>query len=208
MRDDVQFVCFDLGGVIVRICRTYREALGRAGIDESKIHWPPLDELPAVMNAYQRGEMNGCDYSHAVSRLVRGSLTPNEVLRVHDAVILEPYADVDVVVNRLNELPIRTAALSNINDRHWPLVREIRAIRRLDHHVLSHEIGAIKPDESAYIAVEEIAECDPSSILFFDDTFENIEAGRSRGWQCVHVDYDKPTAPQIRSALRNAGIQC
>src|SRR5690606_7355878 len=124
----------------------------------------------------------------------------------HDAVILEPYDGVDVIVNRLNELRIRTAALSNINDRHWPLVREIRAIRLLDHHLLSHEIGAIKPDESAYVAVETIAGCNPSSILFFDDTIENIEAGRSRGWQCVHVDYDKPTAPQICSALRNAGI--
>jgi FMN phosphatase YigB (HAD superfamily) len=78
----------------------------------------------------------------------------------------------------------RTGLLSNTNPLHfayleerWPL------LGAFDFHVLSHEVGAAKPDARIYQAAEAAAGCAPDEILYLDDVPEFVAAARGRGWQ-------------------------
>lgn len=202
----IRLVCFDLGGVVVRICRTFDDALRRAGLAKQAEQLTLPFTAHDLVDAYQRGTLSGERYANELSAHLGGVLSPADVLAAHDAVILDPYEAVDEIVAHLNSLGLHTAALSNINDRHWPMVRELPAIRQLRHHLLSHEIGAIKPEDATYAAVEQATGCAPENIIFFDDTLENIRAATERGWRAVHIDHAGSTAVQIKRALRNVGI--
>lgn len=205
-QQSIRLICFDLGGVVVRICRTFDEALRRAGLTLQSEKLPAAFTAHHLVDAYQRGTLSGDQYASKLSAHLGGVLSPDDVLAVHDAIILDPYEEIEKLVLRLHEVGLHTAALSNINDRHWPMVRDLPAIREMRYHLLSHEIGAIKPEDATYEAVERTADCAPDEIVFFDDTLKNVHAAGARGWRAVHVDHAGPTAAQIRRALGELGI--
>ena len=52
---------------------------------------------------------------------------------------------------------------------------------------MSSTIGLRKPEAEAYDYVVRAIGVSADRIVFFDDTLENIEGGRARGLQAVHV---------------------
>jgi putative hydrolase of the HAD superfamily len=79
----------------------------------------------------------------------------------------------------------RLVLLSNTNDLHsrqfLPQFRDVLA--NFNAVVLSHEVGARKPDPKVYAHCQELAHCPPSQVLFLDDLPRNVEAARAFGWQ-------------------------
>ena len=77
----------------------------------------------------------------------------------------------------------RVLILSNTNARHWARVEEMcgEALDRFELY-LSHEIGAVKPDLSAFALVSDRAGLEPGRCLFIDDMAENVEAARRAGF--------------------------
>ena len=63
----------------------------------------------------------------------------------------------------------------------------------LDHFnklILSHEVGAVKPEEKIYRAVEEASEYLSREHIFIDDIEEYVEAAKGLGWDGIHfMDY-------------------
>ena len=80
--------------------------------------------------------------------------------------------------------------LSNTNTIHWKMAEE-DYFNFQGHTVddffrkkfLSFEIGAEKPSEEIYQAVVDGIGCEPSDILFFDDSDVNCDAARKMGLQ-------------------------
>jgi putative hydrolase of the HAD superfamily len=73
----------------------------------------------------------------------------------------------------------RLFSLSNTNAIHFPLVmREYPILEHLHGHVLSYEVGALKPAPEIYRAALARAECRPQECLFIDDIARNIEGAR------------------------------
>ena len=80
--------------------------------------------------------------------------------------------------------------LSNTNTIHWKMAEE-DYFNYQGHTVddffrkkfLSFEIGAEKPSEEIYQAVVDGIGCEPSDILFFDDSDVNCDAARKMGLQ-------------------------
>ena len=52
---------------------------------------------------------------------------------------------------------------------------------------LSFKIGHRKPEEKAYEIVEKTTKIKPKNILFIDDSKENIEVAKQRGWQTCNA---------------------
>lgn len=52
-------------------------------------------------------------------------------------------------------------------------------------HILSHEIGVLKPDPKIYEALEVATGCKGNEIAYLDDLSENIAAAQVRGWHAV-----------------------
>ncbi len=60
-----------------------------------------------------------------------------------------------------------------------------------DKLILSNEIGAVKPEEKIYKAVENFTEEPPEKHIFIDDILEYVNAAKKLGWDGIHfVGYE------------------
>jgi putative hydrolase of the HAD superfamily len=197
---------FDLGGVVVRICRTWSEACQSAGIAhipaaEARLDSPRKTEL---LRAHQCGEVESGVYFEGLAQLL-ADYSADEVRSVHAAWILDDYPGIVQLVDRIHHAGVRTACLSNTNAHHWAQLDSSEAFRRIQVRHASHLMGLVKPDQRIYRAFEAATETTPSEIVFFDDLVENIESARACGWNAVHIDHTGDTAAQILAGLRAHG---
>lgn len=216
-RGSIRLVCFDWGGVILRICRDWAEACAAAGLGvrpgaEGGEHAPQRRE---IVRAHQEGRLEFEEYTRRLSVAFGGSYTPGEIARVHDAWLLHEYAGVSDLIDDLHAAPgVQTAVLSNTNQRH--LLRgvckeeggcgEFPTAHRVHHRLYSHREGCSKPGIEFYRALHGRADVKPGEVLFFDDIEENVAAARGLGWCAVCVDPHGDTAVQMRKVLQSCGV--
>lgn len=214
---DIGVVCFDWGGVILRICRTWAEACGAAGLpvrpgSESGEVAPQRRE---IVRAHQEGRLEFGEYTRRLSRAFGDLYSPEEIASIHDAWLLEEYPGVAALVEDLHRAPrIRTALLSNTNERHLRRgltpsqggLGHFPTAHTLHHRLYSSRVGLSKPGPDFYRALHAAADVAPASILFFDDLEENIEAALALGWNATRVDPNADTAAQMRAALCAHGV--
>lgn len=210
-----RIVAFDLGGVVVRICRTWGEACGRAGIEvREPERFADVELVQArheLADNYMSGKI-GCDAFFAgISAATGGLYSPDEIRRIHDVWVIEDEPGVAELIERLNRHDgLVTACLSNTNHAHWRRLIEgahaSPAIALLQRHLVSHEMGAVKPDQAIYAAAEVALDADPEEIAFFDDMEANVIAARERGWRAHLIDYESPTSGQLTERLIGLGV--
>jgi len=201
----IRLVCFDLGGVLVRICRDWPEAITAAGLPlrPSPISDPKhMDLLRTLMIDFGTGRIDLGQFASSASAALQHAYTSDEVIRIHHAVLLSEYEGVDRAIDRIHQTDLVTACLSNTNHAHWDRMSEFPAVMKLRHRLASHEMGLHKPDVAIYRSLEQSLGFTGSEILFFDDLPENVEAARTIGWDAVHIDHTGSTSQQIEAALR------
>ncbi len=206
----IELVCFDWGGVILRICRGFAEGVAAAGLDLR----PEADDADMyhvrreASMRYQVGAIDEGAFFAEVAATMRGAYSPDEIALVHDAWLLGEYPGADALVRDLHDAGrVQTGMLSNTNARHWARrERDFPTASTLHHQHASHEIGHAKPDGRIYEAFVREVGVAPASILFFDDLEENIEAARAAGWNAVRIDHEGDTAAQMRAELERRDL--
>lgn len=216
----VKIVVFDLGGVVVRICRSWAEGCAAAGL-EFRAQALASEEMKARRRAvsarHGRGELACADYYREMAATTGGLYTPDEVERIHHAWTREEYPGVYDLVAQIHSAGLDTGVLSNTNHAHWlrlaparagggerPEYRTPSAIRHLH---ASHLLGLHKPEPGIYRAFERITGFAGPSIIFFDDLPENVAAASAAGWRAIQVDHTGDTAAQMAGHLRALGIE-
>ena len=210
----VRMVCFDAGGVLVRICRSWQARCERAGI---AFRWnteaeAESDARRTLHAEFERGRMPPDAYFAALAASADGLYTPEELHAIHVAWIAEEYPGVRTLVRALREVPtVSTGLLSNTNAVHWmePAMTGNRdsAVSGIDHPHASHLLGLTKPGAEIYRAFEQETGFDASAILFFDDLSENVDAARAVGWRAERIDHAGDTGAQIVAHLAAHGIR-
>ena len=178
-------IIFDLGNVVAFF--DHRRALERLR------PFSPLtpDEMYASVYA---GELE--------DRIERGHLTPTMFLRdVHKLWRLR--CDVDFLAHAVGDIfwanpevcelvprlsrRYRILLGSNTNAVHARrfLTQFAGVLRHFSHLVLSHEIGARKPDTEFYHACQRSARAKPSECVFIDDLSANIDGARGFGFHGI-----------------------
>lgn len=200
---------FDLGGVVVRICRSWQEGCRAAGVPY-RPHAEPLlrtAEFAALLDAHQRGQLP-CEEFHArAARLMDGAYTPAELQAVHDAWVVGDYPGMVDAIDRIHCTGIDTGCLSNTNAGHWRQLDRSASLARIRHRHASHLLGMAKPDAAIYRRFEQVTGYAAHQIMFFDDLAPNVDAARACGWRAVQVDPAGDTAAQVLAALTQAGIR-
>ncbi len=206
----VSLVCFDWGGVILKICRSFAQGCERAGLDV-RIDTDDADlySVQRTISArYQVGELSENAFFTDVSRSTGGAYSPDEITLIHDAWLIEEYPGASELIDELHALDgVQTGMLSNTNARHWARrERDFTAAGRLHHQHASHLLGLAKPDARIFRAFERETGRTSGEIVFFDDLPENIDAATSAGWRGVRIDHEGDTGAQMREALIALGI--
>jgi len=184
----VEALLFDLGGVLIEIDfdRTFRawEALSPLNLDEIRARFYFDD----AYEQHERGEIDRTAYFAHLRALLHLEATDHEIAVGWNALFIR---DIPAVLAAIKGISARIPcyAFTNTNAEHqraWstqfphviPLFRRVFS---------SWELGLRKPEHAAFRAVADAIGVSCTSILFFDDTFENVEHAQALGVQTVHV---------------------
>lgn len=210
----IRTVCFDLGGVLVRACGTFNEAVEAAGLtlrDRQYLSSPPvLDRQSHLMAAHQIGDIDYDAYCRELSSAMQGLYSADEIRLTHEAWILGEYPGASALIEGLcGDSDLVTACLSNTNDGHWARLvggSEFPWIGRFRHRLASHLLRLAKPAPAIYKAAQDAFGCAPEQIVFFDDMSQNVDAARQMGWIAQSIDASGDPVDQMRLALAALGV--
>lgn len=199
-------VCFDIGGVLVRITQSWAAAFEQLNLPAPESSGIGLPDLEAL-NEYQAGTLDYGEYLAALATSF--DLEPALADPLHRAILIDEYPGVAELVRDLKRRGIPTACLSNTNQPHWERLTdpaEFPTVASLDHRIASHNLRLGKPDPAIYHRFEQITGSKPSEIVFFDDSHANVRSAQNCGWTAYRIDPFGDPAAQMRSALAEVGI--
>jgi glucose-1-phosphatase len=196
----VEFVLFDLGGVIVELGDVSSlQEIGDAVGDEER--WRQWLASPWVRR-FEKGECTATEFStHVVSEWGL-HVTPERFLEIFRDWVLGPYPGTTELLSEVQRsVPI--GCLSNTNSKHWEhQIRSWPVLATFDFRFLSFELGLAKPDQAIFEAVADRLPFRRDRILYLDDVAENSDAARSFGFQSEHVR----GIDEVGTVLRGVGV--
>lgn len=210
----IDAVVFDFGGVLIRITRSWRQALERAGLPDTPVVDDPAfaAALDARYVAFEDGSIDAPTYYQAIVDHSGGRLDRRAAERLHQAILIGPYPGVDRLVDAVRAAGLTAAVLSNTNPPHWRRMRaleggppEFAPLHLPSPAVASFEVGVAKPQPGIYRALQTALDLPPGRILFFDDSEANVRGAREVGWQAEHIDFAGDPARQMRLHLQARG---
>lgn len=207
MRD--WLVCFDLGGVLVRINSTWAAAARHAGVQPA-CEAERLAELGgfAAFEAFQAGALDEDAYLEALRDHLE-LRDADHALQVHESILDVAYPETETLVSQLHASGVQTACLSNTNSIHWRRMAysgEFPAIASLQHKFASQDLRLAKPDPQIYRALERAVGSEPDRIVYFEDGQANVEGALECGWRAFLIDPHGNPAAQMREHLGTLGV--
>ena len=120
--------------------------------------------------------------------------------------IFEINASIVPLVATLHVSNHRMGVLSNTCEDHWNYVINNRyAIipSLFEVHVLSHEVGAAKPDAKIYEVAADRAGCPANEVFFVDDLAGHVAGARAAGFDAVQFE----SVDRLAMDLRQRGLE-
>jgi putative hydrolase of the HAD superfamily len=209
-------VVFDLGRVLVRICRDWRQACEVAGVDVSRFKEPDEAGRATLHDLVCASEVGQLDFDGFCTRA--GDLfgvEPAAVACMSNNYLRGTYPGANELLEELRRRSIDTACLSNTNENHWRIMTSPpmdQTLSRLKYHFPSQLCRLRKPDPAIFRHVERATGHKPAEIVFFDDVEENVTAARGCGWMAEVVRFDgdddrHDPITQVRAHLARLGVQ-
>jgi len=207
MGNDIQWVVFDLGGVVVKldIDGAREELARRSDTDRSLIEGFVRSRDESGLSPdekLQLGLLGIDEYVDLLNQALRRRLPREEIIDLRMRVIQGEDEEVLEIIRALS-VRRKVACFSNTHAIHWGhMMANYRSFRLWRRAIASHLIGAAKPDPKAFaIACREL-DAAPSECLLIDDVFANAEAARGAGWRAIHFK----GAASLREELRECGV--
>ena len=195
-------VIFDLGNVLVAVdaekarreLRAHRVAPADLRDDDSGAQ--------ALIHRFERGELTTAQFREALCRHERISIGHERFCAAY-CEIFTPIEEMIEAHAAIRRDGLATYIFSNTSELHFDYIRTRYAfMSQFDGYFLSYEIGCMKPHAGSYEAVERGTGSTPERLVYIDDSRENVEAAKERGWRAIHH-----TDPALTlSALRAAGL--
>ena len=194
-RENVAFVLFDLGGVLVDVDQERAEAKWREeGHDPDLFHAAifesgakPLGDLGHIDREGMRDRVDGA---------VPGGVSLAALQAIWGAVVSwRPWVDA-----LLPRLTVPYGVLSTIDPVH---VEALGPLRGADPIVYSCEIGAVKPDARAFETAAARCPVPPEQVRYVDDLPENVAAARRAGFDAHQVTNEAELLSALAVVLRD-----
>jgi putative hydrolase of the HAD superfamily len=199
----VKAVCFDLGGVLIRIHHRWEDALLAAGLESLAGNDHGGLGGFAEFDDYQAGEIGTEDYLSALARFLRTTDSVGAML-AHMAVLRGEYPGVTSLIADLTEKGVTCGCLSNTNAAHWQTFFDGQRYAfgpLLTVRIGSHIERLSKPMPEIYRAFERASGAAGEDIAYFDDGESNVASARKLGWRAWTIDPQGDPASAMRVAL-------
>jgi putative hydrolase of the HAD superfamily len=199
----IKTIIFDLGRVIVpfEFDRAYRRIEALTGLTRDAIR-ARIGSTDLVQR-FESGQVAPREFVRRLSGQLGFDLEYQEFCEIWSSIFLpDPLVPVSLIEHL--RARYRMLLLSNTNAIHFEMVRgNFPHIGHFHHCVLSHEVGALKPDPAIYRAALDNAHCRPEECFFTDDIPEFVEGARRMGIDAVQfAGYEA-----LLGELRRRGIE-
>jgi glucose-1-phosphatase len=172
---------FDLGNVLLRFSHDRMVSQVAAACDQSP-EWVRAWLMESGRQwRFERGEVSEPEFAAELSRDAGKAVDVGRFRRAL-ADIFVPNDPMDEYVRSLKRQGFRLVLLSNTCASHVAWIREqYRVLESFDRLILSHEVGAMKPDGAIFEAALKVIDCPPNECFYTDDIPAYVEAGRKHG---------------------------
>ena len=175
---------FDLGGVLIE--NSVFESLGRLipeplDIETLKHRWL----ASSAVRRFELAEIAPNEFAETFLSEWNLDLSPTLFLEEFRSWPRDFYPEARATIRVLRRR-YRVGCLSNSNVVHWEKFGAFE--EDFDIALSSHLLGAIKPDEEAFVLALRQCEREPSAIFFFDDSAANVHTARRLGIRAFQVE--------------------
>lgn len=198
----IEAILFDLGGVIVDFNMSFafnafaeKSLLGRDRFEG-------LIRDTDWLERYECGKISTHDFCDFLQREASLDMDYDDFYVSWTHVFEE---DLTISIDFLTELNRRypMGLVSNTNEAHAEHIRKHYGVFDcFDHHILSYQVGSIKPDRKIFEYAIEVMEKEPGELLFIDDRIENVCAAEQLGMQAQQFE----SLPCLQRTFRKCGI--
>ena len=193
---------FDLGGVVIDIDfdRAFRlwQRRSRLSLEEMRARF----HFDLQFQRHERGDIAVSEYYDHLACLLQIDADRQHIAHGWNSIFVAEIAETTALVQALRgHLPC--FALTNTNAAHMATWSSMfpDVVTSFERIFASHQMGFRKPDRRAFDYVSEATGFAASSMAFFDDLLENVEAAAAAGIHGVHVR----SPADVRDALRSFG---
>jgi len=180
---NIEWVLFDLGGVLVEVSqpRIFAALSQSSGLSAQEVE-TRLKSAIHLWNPFIEREFSPMELTHLVATLLERGLTEQQVVDAFNAE-LGPTIDTTAAILPILRKKTQVGCLSNTNSIHWDrLLSHYDFMNHFDRRFASQILGCAKPKSIIYEKVEKLLAAEPRAILFFDDRQDNVEAAARLGW--------------------------
>ncbi len=198
----IEAILFDLGKVLVDFDMDsgVRNLFARCSVprkDFEEILWDK-----AWIRSYERGEISTEEFHAYLCRTANLAMELSEFCRTWSGIFAPDMLVREQVLAALGQnYPL--ILVSNTNAAHAEYVRQNYPIfEYFDHHILSYEVGSLKPDARIFHRAIAAANLPAEELFFIDDREENVLAARALGMNAHQFVSEK----DLILALRDVGV--
>ena len=180
----VQAIIFDLGNVLLRVdeMRFARRLAAQATKNPATL--VEFFTRSAAVIEYSTGKSSARKFYEAVVRETSFGGTFEEFTTIWNEIFTPIQPTLSLAMNLKGKLP--RIILSNTNALHMDYVfREFPEIRDFDGHILSHDVGHLKPDAPIYNLTLQRYGLQAERTVFIDDLAANCAGARAVGLQTI-----------------------
>jgi len=135
------------------------------------------------VNRYMEGKLTSSQFYMRTCKFFRLRIKYNEFYSIWNS-IFYPYPEMEDIVRRIREKypDIKLVLVSNTNETHYDFIKqEYEVLGLLDHCVVSHESGSIKPHPGIYNEALKAAGVISKEAFYTDDRPDLVDAARVMG---------------------------
>lgn len=177
----IEAVMFDLGKVLIDFDFELgmRHFAPRSTLSPDAFQQVIFDRV--WLERYESGVISTKEYHRYLREVGELEMSLEEFHNAWSAVFLpEPIVPESLLAYLRERYPL--ILVSNTNESHAShIAARYSVFDHFDHRILSHEVGAVKPDRKIYDAAIAAAGKPAGSLFFTDDREENVESALKLG---------------------------
>lgn len=182
----IKVIVFDLGNVLIpfdynQVIDSFNKIESGLGISYAKTFENNID----FVKKYERWEVSDDEFIQQNLMWLHQKVSSEEFCKCFSE-MFEVNEDTTALLPKLKN-NYKLVLLSNTNHIHqkygWG---KYDFLKHFDKLILSHEVGAVKPEQKIYEAVTSFTKEPPESHVFIDDIKEYTEAAQTLGWKGIH----------------------
>ncbi len=194
-------ILFDLGGVLCSVDESvvWQEWLAHTGIDASELQRELFER--DLKDQFDKGLKPPGMVAFFLAARFDVDLTLADWKRIWCSSLRPDHKMNELATVVASQLPTVTA--STTDEIHWQHISpQLSCMNRFMGHMLSFELGEIKPHARFYMQALEKLGTTAAKTLFIDDRAENIAGAKEVGLQTYHFD----NADNLRVLLQTYGL--